>query len=86
MTEKYNPWTVVNIVFAHLAENGLHPVLGEAGDPSEPAGELLRALGVTPGQPVQQDERVRDELAEVRALFEPVSGGDNDSGRHTGPG
>jgi len=30
--ETYNPWTVVNLVFTHLAEQGLHPVLGESGD------------------------------------------------------
>ena len=41
MIEKYNPWTVVNLVFRHLADEGLHPVLGEAGDPSAAAAELL---------------------------------------------
>jgi len=35
--ETFNPWTVVNLVFHHLAENGLHPVLGETGDPAVPA-------------------------------------------------
>ena len=76
MTEKYNPWTVVNVVFRHLAEEGLHPVLGESGDPSGPAGDLLRALGVTPGLPAQGDgqvaQQVRDELAALRAHFTPV--------------
>ena len=31
--ETYNPWSVVNLVFTHLADQGLHPVLGESGDP-----------------------------------------------------
>ena len=26
--ETYNPWSVVNLVFNHLADEGLHPVLG----------------------------------------------------------
>ena len=34
--ETYNPWSVVHVVFAHLAEQGLHPVLGETGDPGPP--------------------------------------------------
>ncbi|EWM11444.1 hypothetical protein [Kutzneria sp. 744] len=46
--ESYNPWTVVNLVFNHLVEQGYHPVLGESGHPGEPAAQLLRALGVTP--------------------------------------
>jgi hypothetical protein len=46
--ETFNPWSVVNLVFHHLAEQGLHPVLGEAGDPGRPAAELLRALGIEP--------------------------------------
>ena len=67
--ETYSQWTVVRLVFDHLAEQGLHPVLGESGDPAEPAAELLRALGITPT--VRGDSRVaqhvRDELAELRA-------------------
>ena len=66
--ETFNPWTVVNLVFNHLAEHGLHPVLGDAGDPAEPAAALLRALGIEPGR---NDEtvtsaRVQDELAQIR--------------------
>jgi len=66
--ETFNPWTIVNLVFNHLAEHGLHPVLGEAGDPAEPAAALLRALGIEPGR---NDEtvtsaRVQDQLAEIR--------------------
>ena len=85
MTEKYNPWTVVNVVFEHLAESGLHPVLGEAGDPSAPAAELLKALGITPGQPAigdgQQAENVRDELAQIRKQFVPADPPDAQAGR-----
>ena len=46
--ETYNPWSVVNLVFHHLADQGLHPTLGESGDPGEPAAALLRALGIEP--------------------------------------
>ncbi|MEJ2869890.1 hypothetical protein WCD74_19130 [Actinomycetospora sp. OC33-EN08] len=76
--EKFNPWTVVNLVFDHLSGQGLHPVLGEAGDPSAAAAELLRALGITPGDPSwargQDAEQIQDQLAEIRALFDPVQG------------
>lgn len=66
--ETFNPWTIVNVVFHHLADSGLHPVLGEAGDPAIPAAALLRALGIEPGR---NDETVasasvQDELAKVR--------------------
>jgi len=66
--ETFNPWTVVNVVFHHLADSGLHPVLGEAGDPAVPAAALLRALGIEPGR---NDETVaspgvQDQLAELR--------------------
>jgi hypothetical protein len=66
--ETFNPWTVVNLVFNHLAEHGLHPVLGEAGDPAAPAADLLRAFGIEPGR---NDETVasasvQDSLAEIR--------------------
>ena len=78
MIEKYNPWTVVNLVFEHLADQGLHPVLGESGDPSAAAAELLTSLGITPGDPSwgegQDAERVREDLAALRAAFEPVDG------------
>ena len=46
--ETFNPWSVVNLVFHHLTAQGLHPVLGDAGDPGEPAAALLRALGIQP--------------------------------------
>jgi hypothetical protein len=66
--ETYNPWTIVNLVFTHLAEQGLHPTLGAEGHPGEPAAALLRALGIVPT--VEGDARVRagihGELAELR--------------------
>ena len=43
--ETFNPWSVVNLVFHHLADQGLHPVLGESGDPGAPAADLLRCPG-----------------------------------------
>jgi hypothetical protein len=69
--ETYNPWSIVNLVFSHLASEGLHPVLGEAGDPVAPAAELLRALGITPAAEGsrQAAEQTKQQLAEIRALF-----------------
>ena len=55
--ETYNPWTVVNLVFHHLADQGLHPVLGEAGDPGAPAADLLRAFGIRPAAEGNQRSR-----------------------------
>ena len=67
--ETYNPWSIVNLVFCQLAAEGLHPVLGEAGDPGAPAADLLRALGITPDKEGsrQQSEQTRQKLAEIRA-------------------
>jgi len=66
--ESYNPWTVVHLVFEHLAEVGLHPVLGDTGHPGEPAAELLRCLGIKPDP--QGDRRIAQQtdarLAELR--------------------
>ena len=63
--ETFNPWSIVNLVFHHLAEQGLHPVLGATGDPGPPAAALLRALGIEPAaegnRQVMRD--VRDHLA-----------------------
>ena len=70
--ETFNPWSIVNLVFHHLAEEGLHPVLGEAGDPGAPAAELLRTLGITPaaeGSRQAAEER-KQRLADIRAAFE----------------
>ena len=70
--ETYNPWSIVNLVFHHLAAEGLHPVLGEAGDPGAPAAELLRALGITPAKEGsrQASEQTKHDLAAIRAAFE----------------
>jgi hypothetical protein len=67
--ETFNPWTVVNLVFTHLADSGLHPVLGETGDPAVPAAALLRALGIEPGRNDESvtSPAVQDTLAELRA-------------------
>jgi hypothetical protein len=69
--ETYNPWTIVNLVFKHLAAEGLHPVLGEAGDPGAPAAELLRALGITPDiqGSRQRSAHTQDQLTRLRAIF-----------------
>lgn len=69
--ETYNPWSVVNLVFGHLAEQGLHPVLGESGDPGPPARALLLALGIEPA-PEGNREVMRDvrmHLAEIRSVM-----------------
>lgn len=76
--ESYNPWSVVNLVFHHLAEEGLHPILGESGDPGAPAAALLVALGIEPApegnRRVKAD--VHSELGALRAAFfdDPESG------------
>jgi len=70
--ETFNPWSIVNLVFHHLASEGLHPVLGEAGDPGKPAADLLRAFGIKPaaeGSRIEVDQR-NQRLAEIRAAFE----------------
>jgi len=65
--ETYNPWTVVNLVFTHLADQGLHPVLGESGDPGPPARALLEALGIRPAA-----EGNREVMREVRAHLQQL--------------
>ncbi|MBA2638765.1 MAG: hypothetical protein H0U77_01945 [Nocardioidaceae bacterium] len=69
--ESYNPWSVVNLVFTHLVEQGLHPVLGETGDPGPPATALLVALGIEPAPEGNREIKrdVRDQLAEIRAAM-----------------
>lgn len=69
--ESYNPWSVVNLVFAHLAEQGLHPVLGESGDPGAPARDLLLALGIEPAAEGNREvvRGIRAHLAEIRAVM-----------------
>ena len=70
-TESYNPWSVVNLVFHHLAEEGLHPILGESGDPGAPAAALLIALGIEPAAEGNRQIRanVHSELGALRAAF-----------------
>ena len=70
--ETYNPWSIVNLVFRQLADEGLHPVLGEAGDPGVPAAALLAALGIIPSTDGNKkiSARVSDELAQLRAAYE----------------
>jgi hypothetical protein len=67
--ESFNPWSVVSLVFQHLADQGLHPVLGESGDPGPPAAALLVALGIEPAaegnRQVMRD--VREHLGTLRA-------------------
>jgi hypothetical protein len=72
--ETYNPWSIVNLVFHHLADAGLHPILGGggSGDPGIPAAQLLAALGIQPApegnRQVSRD--VKQHLAEIRtAVF-----------------
>ena len=71
-SETFNPWSVVNVVFHHLAGQGLHPTLGEGGDPGAPAAELLRCLGIRPAAEGNRRvaDKVQDRLAELRnAVF-----------------
>jgi hypothetical protein len=72
-TETYNPWTIVNLVFHHLAGEGLHPVLGAgAGNPGAGAADLLRAFGITPVAEGnrQAAEQTKQDLAAIRAAFD----------------
>lgn len=74
--ETFNPWSIVHLVFGHLASEGLHPVLGETGDPGAPAAELLRALGITPASEGNRHiaAQTAGELAQLRAAFEAAQG------------
>jgi hypothetical protein len=69
--ETYNPWSIVNLVFHHLADKGLHPTLGSGGDPAAPAAQLLRALGIEPAPEGdrQVSDVVRQQLADIRAAM-----------------
>ena len=69
--ETYNPWSIVNLVFHHLADQGLHPILGESGDPGEPAAALLRAWdGVAAAVRKMQPNLVLDGML-VEAMAPP---------------
>jgi hypothetical protein len=67
--ETYNPWSIVNVVFHHLADQGLHPLLGGAGDPGPPAAALLRSLGIEPAAEGnrQVSRNVQQQLADIRS-------------------
>ena len=67
--DTYNPWSIVNLVFHHLADEGLHPTLGDSGDPGAPAAALLRALGIQPAA-----EGNRAGLAATSGTTSPRSG------------
>ncbi|MEN3306234.1 MAG: hypothetical protein V7603_2436 [Micromonosporaceae bacterium] len=72
-TEQFNPWSIVHLVFHHLAGRGLHPTLGSGGDPGAAAAQLLRALGIEPAAEgdVQVAQHVREHLADLRhAMFD----------------
>jgi hypothetical protein len=73
--ETFNPWSVVNLVFGHLAGQGLHPTLGAGGDPGAPAAELLECLGITPAAEGNRQvaDKVQDRLAELRDAVFPDS-------------
>ena len=73
--ETFNPWSVVNLVFHHLAGQGLHPTLGDHGDPGAPAAELLKCLGITPAAEGNRQvaDTVQDRLAELRSAVFPES-------------
>jgi len=68
--ESYNPWSIVNVVFVHLAEQGLHPVLGSTGDPGPPAAALLSALGIEPAAEGNRQvmRAMRAHLAQIRSV------------------
>ena len=61
----------MNLVFTHLTDQGLHPVLGESGDPGPPAEALLEALGIEPAP-----EGNREVMRDVRAHLAEIRGGD----------
>ena len=82
--EIYNPWTIVNLVFHHLVDQGLHPILGDSGNPGEPAAALLLAMGVEPvvEGSRQAREQMQAQLDELRA----AAFGEHDSRGEGGAG
>jgi hypothetical protein len=70
-SQTYSPWTIVNLVFHHLAEQGLQPTLGEGGDPGVPAAQLLVCLGIRPvagGDQRRVSQRLQ-QFADLRAAI-----------------
>jgi hypothetical protein len=80
--ERYNPWTVVNLVFHHLADEGLHPILGDSGNPGAPAAALLVAMGIEPVAEGSRKarEQTRAQLDALRA----AAFGEDDAGHRGG--
>ena len=72
--ESYNPWTIVNVVFTHLVEQGYHPVLGESGHPGEPAAQLLRALGIRPVVGGTDERVVQENRAKLAEMLDKEFG------------
>ncbi len=68
--ETYSPWTIVDLVFGHLVDAGLHPTLG-SGHPGEPAAQLLRVLGIVPTNEgdTRVSQEVQQHLAQLRATM-----------------
>jgi hypothetical protein len=79
--ETYNPWSIVNLVFSHLADQGLHPALGATGDPGPPARALLVALGIEPAAEGNRDvtRSIHAHLAEIRAAVFAIDAPDPDA-------
>ena len=69
--ETFNPWSIVHLVFEHLSDQGLHPTLGEGGDPAVHAAGLLRALAIEPAAEGNREvvRAVRAHLAEIRDVM-----------------
>jgi len=67
-SETYNPWSIVHLVFDHLVSEGLHPVLGEPGDPHPAAEQLLQMLGIEPAAEGnrQVTQAIREHLQTLR--------------------
>jgi hypothetical protein len=83
--EIYNPWTIVNLVFHHLVDQGLHPILGDPGNPGEPAAALLVAMGVEPV--VEGSRQAREQMqAQLDELRAAAFGERDSSGEGGAPG
>lgn len=81
--ERYNPWTIVNLVFQHLADEGLHPILGDSGNPGEPAAALLVAMGI---EPVAEGSRKAREQARAQLdALRAAAFGEDHAGRPGDP-
>ncbi len=81
--ERYNPWTIVNLVFHHLADEGLHPVIGDPGNPGAPAAALLVAMGIEPANAASEKatRQVQAQLSDLRAAVFGDGDASQDDGR-----